>query len=429
MKPTAGREPGARFCTGCGAGLATNARFCADCGQAVGAAPAAAPSLRHQLPGLIVLAFFLVAGLVVWVGVLQPGTPTSSAPGRGGPGRGGPVASGGAGGDEMPPNHPPIGLPNEAKKFVAQLAEKAAAAPSDVAAWKSLAQAQSQAAEMEPSYGDQALDSWKHVLSLAPEDAEAVRGIGNVYYDQQKFAAAAEQYEQYLKTHGDDASVRTDLATAYLYQRQFDKAVATYLETLAASPEFLQAHFNLGLAYEAMGDRKKAMASLDKARALATDDETRTRIDGVKTQLAATPAGAAAASITDAGNAPNAGTAGGSPPPGMAPPGSPPPGPATAGNAPAPSGADFPSQVEAQLRANKILGPKIRSIEWPEPSRARVLIADFPMQNMPDFARNIFRAHLETILHDAKEKFSITEPRTIELVDAADGTTMDTVAH
>ena len=422
MTAAPGKESGARFCSVCGERLAATARFCAGCGQAVGAAPAATPGLRAQFPGLFVLVLFLVAGLVIWVGVLQPGEPTSRAPGRGRPVAS--TAGGDDGGGEMPSDHPPVGLPDEAKQFVTQLAEKAKAAPQDAAVWKNLAQVQARAAEMEPSYGAAAIESWNHVLSLAPEDGDAIRGIGNVYYDQEKYEAAAEQYERYLKTHADDASVRTDLATSYLYQRQIDKAVTSYLEVIAARPDFLQAHFNLGLAYEANGDREKALASLDKARELAPDAETRTRIDRVKTQLAGTPVGAAAAGITGAGNAPDAGAAGGAPAPG-----SPPHGPATAGNAPAPSGTDFPSQVEAQLRAHPMLGPKIRSIEWPEPGRARVLIADFPMQGMPEFARNLFKTKIETIIIDAKKKFSVTEPRTIELVDAANGTTMETVTN
>ncbi len=425
---------GARFCSACGERAQPTARFCGSCGHALASAPAGTRSLRDQLPGLTVLTVFLAAGLAVWISVVEPGATRSSAPGRGRA-----VANAGdAGGGEMPSDHPPVALPDEAKKFVAQMVEKAKAAPQDVAAWKALAQVQARATEVDPSYGPQALESWQHVLSLAPDDGEAIRGIGNVYYDQQKFDLAAQQYEQYLKTHADDASVRTDLATAYLYQRQIDKAIAIYQQAIASKPDFLQAHFNLGLAYEAKGDRDKALASLDKARELASDDDTRNRIDRVKTQLSATAPGAAAAGITGAGNAPSEGApAGGMPPPGagghvgsagMAPSagGMVPPHPPM-GNAPAPTGADFPSQVEAQLRAHPILGPKIQSIEWPDPTHARVLVANFPMQSMPEFARNLFRTRLETILVDAKQKFAVSDPRTIEIADAASGASMETV--
>ena len=417
MTAAAAKESGARFCSGCGERLGAGARFCSSCGLAAAVPPpAAARGWRDQLPGLAVLVAFLAAGLVVWVQVLQPGPATSRAPSRGGGGGGAPAATAGG---EMPPDHPQVALPDEAKRFVAQLADKAAAAPNDVAAWKSLAQVQARAAEMDPSYGEKALESWKRVQSLAPDDDDAIRGIGNVYYDQQKFDGAAEQYEKYLAKHGDDPSVRTDLATAYLYQRQIDRAITTYQQVIASRPDFLQAHFNLGLAYEAKGDREKALASLDKAHDLATDDDTRTRIDRVKTQLAATPAGAAAAGMANAGGQPQTGGA---------VPGGAPGGPAVAA-ASAPSGDDFPSQVEAQLRAHQILGPKIQSVEWPDPARARVLVADFPMQSMPEFARNMFKTRLTTILTDAKKKFGVSDARTIDIVDAASGTTMETVTN
>jgi hypothetical protein len=51
------------------------------------------------------------------------------------------------------------------------------------------------------------------------------------------------------------------------------------------------------------------------------------------------------------------------------------------------------------------------------------------MQAMPDFARNLFRARLETILDDAKTKHGVTAECAIELVDAASGAAMETVTH
>jgi hypothetical protein len=56
-----------------------------------------------------------------------------------------------------------------------------------------------------------------------------------------------------------------------------------------------------------------------------------------------------------------------------------------------------------------------------------VLVADFPMQSMPEFARNLFKTRLDTILNDAKQKFGVSDARTIEIVDAASGDTMETV--
>ncbi len=448
-----------KFCPQCGTRLPEGARFCAGCGRAVEAlragieAPRAATrqstatrtqarasdvapeprGWREQLPGLAVLVLFLAVGLGLWVTILRPGAPTSSAPSRGGPP---PQAA--AGGGQMPAGHPPTTLPDEAKKFVASMVDKANAAPNDVDAWKAVAQVQARAAEIDPSYAAAALESYKHVLALAPDDDDAIRGLGNVYYDQQQFPQASEQYEAYVKKHPDDPSVKTDLATTYLYQRQFDRAVALYHAVLEKNPDFMQAHFNLGLALEAMGKHDEALAALAKARELAPDDQTRSQIDRVTAQLKGeSPPRLAAGDqgmTAGAGTAPGGGgaAAGG---PGGGAGGTAPPvagGPGAGGGAPksqAPPATDFKSAVENGLRAHPILGPKITAIDWPEPTHARVTVANFPMQGMPEFARNLFKARLETILDDAKTRFATSGETSIELVDAATGASMEKVTH
>jgi tetratricopeptide (TPR) repeat protein len=429
-----------KFCSQCGGQLPAAARFCPGCGRALDADPAAAPprSWREQLPGLVVLGVFLAVGLGVWVSVLQSSTSSASAvaapTARTAPG------AGGAGNAELPPDHPPIALPDEAKQFLAQLSTKAEAAPSDVGAWKTLAQVQARAAEVDPSYGSQAAESYRHVLNLAPDDADAVRGLANAYYDQQAYADAAKQYERYLELKPDDPNVLTDLGTAYLYQQQVDRAVETYQKVIEAHPDFLQAHFNLGLAYEAKGDREQALAAIAKARDLAKDDGTRQRIDRVVAQITGASAPAAAGGAPGvggaraAGGAPGAGAvaaAGGAAPPGAGGMGMgrPPVGGAPAAEAAAPAGTDYRSEIEAVLRAHQILGRKITKIEWPDDTRARVLLDNFPMQAMPESMRTLFHGRLETIIYDAKEKYGVSGERTIDLVDAASGATMETVTQ
>lgn len=54
---------------------------------------------------------------------------------------------------------------------------------------------------------------------------------------------------------------------------------------------------------------------------------------------------------------------------------------------------------------------------------------DFPMDAMPEFARNLFRARLETILDDAKTAHKVSDETSIELVDAASAKSMERVTH
>ncbi len=371
-----------------------------------------------QILGLAVLTLFLAIGLGIWVRVLRPGENAPGPPTRP------PAAPAGA----MPSDHPPLTLPEEGKKFIASLAAKATAAPSDATAWRTLAQVQARAAEIDPTYATAAIESYKHVLGLVPDDGDALRGLGNVYYDRQQYASAAEQYAKYLEKHPDDASVRTDLGTAYLYQRQVDRAIAVYDEVLAKHPDFLQAHFNLGLAYEAQGQREKAVASLEKARSLAPDDATRTQIERVTAQLKGEgQAHLAAPGAVGEGKGEARAPGGAASARGAAPGGAGAPPAGAASRAPAAGG--FQGAVEAALRAHQILGPKISRVEWADATHARVLVHDFPMQAMPESVRGLFRGRLETILDDAKTQHGVTGETGLEIVDVASGTGMERVTH
>jgi tetratricopeptide (TPR) repeat protein len=50
--------------------------------------------------------------------------------------------------------------------------------------------------------------------------------IGNIYYDAQQYPVAIDYYQQSLKVAPDDASVRTDMATAFWYTGNSDTAIA-----------------------------------------------------------------------------------------------------------------------------------------------------------------------------------------------------------
>jgi len=417
--PTA--EPGTLYCTQCGVPLPAQARFCPGCGRATtnaleagdGAARSSARSPREQLPGLAVLTLFLAVGLAIWLVVLRPGAPTSRAPSRS------PAATGAG---NMPPGHPPIELPEESKKTLESLAAKAEAAPDDAAAWRNLARGQARAAGIDPTYGPRAVESYRRLLGLAPDDADAVRDLGNVLYDQRQFAAAAEQYESYLKTKPDDASVRTDLATSYLYQRQVDRAIDTYNSVIEANPDFLQAHFNIALAYEAKGERAKALDSLAKARTLAPTDAARSQIDRVTEQLKSNAAGG--------------GVQGGVGQPSQ-PPGGGEPGARDEAKAELAASVEnldeatskFRNEVEAALRAHQVIGPKITAIDWPQHLGARVRVSSFPIQEMPEFARDLLRGRLEAILGDAKTKSGVSGESAIEIVDAGSGASVERVTQ
>jgi cytochrome c-type biogenesis protein CcmH/NrfG len=385
----------ARFCAQCGTAAVPGGKFCAECGTPLGGAarPRTSASGRWQLTavGSGVLGFFLCAGLAMWTVILSPATPR---PGPGGqrPAAGPPAV---ADGGQAPARK--LELPDQVKTFIADLATKAKERPKDAEAWLRLAQVNARAAQLDPAYHTQALEAFEHVLGLEANNPDALRGAANVHYDRNDHAKAIPLYERYLKLRADDASARTDLGTMYLYAGDAPRAIATYQEVIRQNPSFVQAHYNLAVTYHQQGKNDEALAELEVARGVATDDGFKRQIDDMIATLRGTPPPAAAA-------APVAG----------APPA------ADASRTP------FQRAVEDALRAHPIMGPRIARFEWPAAGTGRVLVNNFPMAAMPDGVREKFLGRLGQELRTASGAHPVQGPVSLEIADASSGDVMAT---
>ena len=389
-----------RFCPQCGTKAVPEGKFCAQCGTALdtGAAPAAATHWQLTTVGAGVLACFLVAGLSIWTLILRPSPP------RPGPGGGRPAATPAAPEDELPPGHPKtVELPEQVQTFIADLAAKAKTQPKDVDTWLRLAQVNARAAQLDPSYQPSALSAFEHVLELDPKNADALRGAANVHYDRNDHRQAIPVYERYLALRPDDPSARTDLATMYLYAGNAERAIATYRDVIKQTPSFLQAHYNLAITYHQQGKDAEALAELGTARGLATEDSVRRQIDEMIASLggAVPPAAGAGAPAVAGAGAPAA--------------------------APAATRTDFQRSVEEALRAHPIMGQRIAGFEWTGAGAGRVLVRNFPMENMPPEVREKFLGRLGQQLRTAGDTHPAGGPVRLEIADASSGTVMATV--
>lgn len=382
----------ARFCDQCGKQTAPQARFCSQCGSALGpGAPTASDGWRLTTAGGGVLAFFLVAGLAIWTLILSP-TPPRPGPGGGAPPR---PASPAATATATPPEgHPPFQMPDEVRRFIADLETKAKQQPKDVATWLRLGQVNARAAQLDPSYFDAALAGYRRVLELEPENATALQGIADVHYDRGESAEAIRFYERYLAQRPDDAAARTDLGTMYLQAGNVAQAVTIYQEVIRRNPSFVQAHYNLAITHHRQGDDAAALRELDTARRLATDDRIRGQID----EMVASIKGGA--SPSDGGRASARGAAASTP---------------------------FQRAVEDALRGHPIMGPRIVRVEWGGAGAGRVLVRDFPMEGMPPEVRDKFKARLGETLRSAEGANPVEGPVRIEIADLATGRVMETV--
>ena len=324
-----------RFCPQCGAPLLAGAKFCVECGRALDAPASGAgesgSARRSVAPGrntittgfvfvFVALAVFGLAA-AAWIYVKTPevvreqiasappaapvGAPESS-PGAAPPAPDQSVianpAAGGTQNGGLPPGHPTVELPTEARSFIDKIERDANAKPKDVAAWNKLGTVAMRAAMFDQTYYGKAEDAYGHVLKLDPDNLDALRGIGDIDYDKQQYDQATAAYEHYLKKKPDDPEVRTDLGTMYLYTGNADQAVVQYKKAIAEKPGFFQAYYNMGVAFAQQNKPDDAAASLKQALALAPDDNARNQVKELIAKLSGAPA--ASASMQAASGAP-----------------------------------------------------------------------------------------------------------------------------
>jgi cytochrome c-type biogenesis protein CcmH/NrfG len=98
-----------------------------------------------------------------------------------------------------------------------------------------------------------------------PDHPELLAKIGNIYYDAQQFPSAIDYYQRVLKVKPTDASVRTDMATAYWYTGNADTAISEFNRALTDEPNKPNALFNLGVAqWQGKMDIQAALATWQK---------------------------------------------------------------------------------------------------------------------------------------------------------------------
>jgi len=392
-----------RFCPECGAPVVAGAKFCVECGQQLSQAQAAADA-QHQEAG----ARFHIspAFAAVFVGILVVGLAAAYLIGRGG--KEPQLASTtntGAGPQNLPPGHPKLELPAEARKLIDDLRHKAEASPNDVATWNKLGDVLFRASQFDATFLRESIDAYGHVLKIDPDNLDALRGMGNVNYDRGTYDQAIAAYEHYLKKKPDDPEVRTDLGTMYLYTHNADQAIVQYKKVLAQKPDFFEAYFNMGMAYTRLNDPAKARDAFDRALKLAPDEQTR---NNIKEAIArATGAAPPAASEQAAASEPATGAS-------------------TAAGAPA---STFEGAIENMVRGLDIMGPKVTSVEWPSKRKALVLLDQFPMDQMPPFAKKKFLDNIKNGIAKAKTDYKVDGPVELDIADAATRKTMETLTQ
>jgi tetratricopeptide (TPR) repeat protein len=90
---------------------------------------------------------------------------------------------------------------------------------------------------------------------------------------------------------------------------------------------------------------------------------------------------------------------------------------------------DFHGAIEQMVKGLPIAGPKVSSVQWPEQLKGKVLMDNFPMDQMPPFAKTKFLDDLKAGIDSAKNDNDISLPVELDIVDGASGKVMETITH
>jgi Tfp pilus assembly protein PilF len=105
---------------------------------------------------------------------------------------------------------------------------------------------------------DRARTVLEKALALSPDLARAHYFYARVLRSDGNYEGAAEHLRKVLAQYPRDRVALNDLGRILFLQRKYAEAVQTLQAVLAVDPEDLQAHYNLMLCYNGLGDEKQA---------------------------------------------------------------------------------------------------------------------------------------------------------------------------
>ena len=131
----------------------------------------------------------------------------------------------------------------------------------------------------------------KPILEKDPNNVQTLVGLGNAYFDTDRYQEAIEAYSRALAIDPKNPDVRTDMGIMYRKLGQFDKALEAFRQTAQDQPLHVNSRFNLGvvLKYDKEDFKGAIQAWEDFLKVVPSDDERMTmvkqEIEAMKTAL------------------------------------------------------------------------------------------------------------------------------------------------
>jgi tetratricopeptide (TPR) repeat protein len=125
---------------------------------------------------------------------------------------------------------------------------------------------------LEKSNPDESVAAYHQAATLQPKDPEPRLSAGLLFEKQKKFADAEQEYKAVLQIDSASADAATGLANIYMAGRRLPEAAAALRRVVAARPDDVSAHIQLGRVLAADGKNDDAITELETAAKLAPTD-------------------------------------------------------------------------------------------------------------------------------------------------------------
>jgi len=112
---------------------------------------------------------------------------------------------------------------------------------------------------------DEAIEEFKEVLEIDPDDTETHYNLGNAYADKEMFDEAISAYKKAIELDPEFIDAYLSLGTAYLDKGLTDDAIALYLQASKLNPDDPYLYYYLGEAYCDKKRYKNAIIKFEKA--------------------------------------------------------------------------------------------------------------------------------------------------------------------
>ena len=126
---------------------------------------------------------------------------------------------------------------------------------------------------------DKAIEEFKEVLELDPDDIETHYHLGNAYADKEIFDKAISIYKKVIEKNPEFIDAYLSLSTLYLDMDMVDEAISLCNQAISANPDDSFLCFHLGEAYVRNEQYEEAITAFNKAISInPMDPETQYRL-------------------------------------------------------------------------------------------------------------------------------------------------------